>query len=607
MSYALPALASPVPTVLHRLPRVAFLACVALAMLVVTRLASAADRGPSNFAIYTEIFDSNANVTSFWQPQSGSWSVTAGTYNGNSTPASIATMYQYPPFPGDPAPRLSVYPVFDFEVRLRTPPTQNGSVGVLFSFQDISHYSEIVFAANGTMEVRDIINGVPTLRAAGDSLGFGPNEWIDVKITRRSVRLTATNSMILDTIWLNGDPLLREIQSGGNVGVIAHDAPATVDHVLLSIPAGDQPFREDFGDGFFNAWRDLAEQSRGQWSVANGTFNSTTVQQTSVAVLPISPSGGTTAFTLRARMLNPYGARGNQVGIIFNHHPFFGRHHELVFLPNGVARVNFVSNGIVQTLASASYPGRPNVWFDVVMQMESHLDVGVNGRALFAGIETRPLQIDSGGVGLLTHWAPGRFDNVRLDLFSITPLSENFSAGLPQSATRVGTWNTNGGTLNATSVGNTDLVTFGCACWKTDYVYRGRLLNEYGARGNLVGLIYSYQEPTDPAAGDYYEVVFAPTGQAYLNKVVNGVRYRMASAAHNVPHNTWFDVELIRSSLDTMLTHSSINTTVKVNGRTIFSRVPQGQFGFGRVGVITHWARGRFDNLSIKPLLTQAP
>jgi hypothetical protein len=35
--------------------------------------------------------------------------------------------------------------------------------------------------------------------------------------------------------------------------------------------------------------------------------------------------------------------------------------------------------------------------------------------------------------------------------------------------------------------------------------------------------------------------------------------------------------------------------------------VPQGQFGFGRIGVITHCARGRFDNLSIKPLLTEAP
>lgn len=88
-------------------------------------------------------------------------------------------------------------------------------------------------------------------------------------------------------------------------------------------------------------------------------------------------------------------------------------------------------------------------------------------------------------------------------------------------------------------------------------------INQYVASGNLVGLIYSYQEPIDPAAGDYYEVVFAPTRQAYLNKIVNGVRYRMASATHNVGPNTWFDVELIRSSLDTMFAAGGINTTVK--------------------------------------------
>jgi hypothetical protein len=574
-----------------------------LATLAITRMAPAADRSPPNFSIYTETFGSNANVPSFWQPQSGSWSVTGGTYNSNSTPASIATMYQYPPLPGMLPPPTNVYAIFDFEVRLRTPPTQNGSVGVVFAFRDISNYSEIVFAANGRMEVIEINNGVPTPRAGG-SLGFGANEWIDVRLTRRSVRISETNSFILNTIWLNGEPLLRDmfLNETGDVGVIAHDAPARVDHVLLTVPAGGQPFREDFEDGFFNTWHQDF-QTLGQWSVANGTFNNTSVQQTSFALLPIN----TTAFTLRARMLNPYGASGNRIGIAFNWRPFFGTHHEIVFLPTGVARLNFVSNGVVvQTLASASYPGRRNVWFDVVMQLGSQLDVAVNGRPLFDSVPTTVLGSE-GAVGFITHWAPGRFDNVRHDPFVTTPLSENFSAGLPQSATRVGTWNTNGGTLNATSVGVADLVTFGCACWKTDYVYRARLLNQYGASGNLVGLIYSFQEPTDPAAGDYYEVVFAPTGQAYLNKIVNGVRYRMASAAHDVPRNTWFDVELIRSSLDTMFTHSGINTTVKVNGRTIFERVPQGQFGFGRVGVITHWAQGRFDNLSIEPLLAQAP
>jgi hypothetical protein len=46
-----------------------------------------------------------------------------------------------------------------------------------------------------------------------------------------------------------------------------------------------------------------------------------------------------------------------------------------------------------------------------------------------------------------------------------------------------------------------------------------------------------------------------------------------------------------------------IRTTVRVNGVTIFDRVPQGELSFGDVGVVTHRAKGRFDNLSV----TDAP
>jgi hypothetical protein len=41
-----------------------------------------------------------------------------------------------------------------------------------------------------------------------------------------------------------------------------------------------------------------------------------------------------------------------------------------------------------------------------------------------------------------------------------------------------------------------------------DYRYKGRLLNQYGASGNLVGLVFSYD-----SAEDYLEAVFSPTGQ----------------------------------------------------------------------------------------------
>jgi hypothetical protein len=84
--------------------------------------------------------------------------------------------------------------------------------------------------------------------------------------------------------------------------------------------------------------------------------------------------------------------------------------------------------------------------------------------------------------------------------------------------------------------------------------------------------------------------VFAPTGQAFVNKVLNGARYRVASGTHSVPSNVWFDVEVRRQG---------VNTTVKVNGNTVFDRIPQGELPFGDVGVVSHWSRARFDNLSV--------
>lgn len=564
-----------------------------LAMFVLSSAAAAMEPStPSSARVYTEEFNSSSNVATFWQPQFFDWFVGDGTYNSQSTGGSITAMYQYPDQFGASTPRDTIYEEYDFEVRLQTPTSQFASVGVVFDYFDTTHYLECLVYSYGSSEVRYVTpQGVTSLGNAS-ALGFGAGEWVDVKVSRRGLSFD---------IRINGVPVFdnvvgRGLFQQGDVGLIATGVAARVDHVMISVPIGDQPFEESFSEGLPNNWQPT-HQTLGQWSVANGTLNNTSVQRTSLTFAPIHTNQfETTAFTLRARMLNPYGASGNLVGIAFNYRPGVGTYHEVVFSPTGVARVNFVTNGVARTLASASYAGRRNVWFDVMIQLSSRLDVAVNGQQLFTNVPATEFGYPEGGVGLITHWAPGRFDDVRFDHGVTMPLSETFSSGLPPSTTTVGTWNTTGATLNATSVGIADLATFGCACWETNYIYRARLLNQYGASGNLVGLIYGYQEPSEPDAGDYYEVVFAPTGQAYMNKIVNGVRYRQASAAHNVGRNVWFDVEIVRSS---------INTTVKVNGVTIFTRVVQGQFGPGRVGVITHWARGRFDNLSISPMLVR--
>ena len=357
------------------------------------------------------------------------------------------------------------------------------------------------------------------------------------------------------------------------------------------MPIGTQPFREDFNNG---QSQNVTAQL-GQWSAVNGTFNSTTVQQTSVALTPVVPNRfDTNVISLRARMLNPYGASGNQVGIVFNYQeasPFNPRDYtEVVFAPTGVARINRVRAGTVQNIATTAWAARRNAWFDVTFAMNfTSVSVWVDGQQVFDDVETRPGETPSGAVGLITHWAPGRFDDVWFDYSPFSPFTEGFDAGLPSGWSPVsGTWSASGGTLNANSAGATDLLVINNGA-KTDYTYRARLLNRYGNSGNLVGLVYDYQSAPALGAGDRYEVVFAPTGQAYLDKFIQGVRYRVATATHTIPRNTFFTVELIRSG---------INTTVRANGVTLFNRVPQAQLPVGQLGVVTHWSQGRFDDLS---------
>lgn len=169
-----------------------------------------------------------------------------------------------------------------------------------------------------------------------------------------------------------------------------------------------------------------------------------------------------------------------------------------------------------------------------------------------------PTFTPEGSLGLITHWAPGKFDDVWFGYTDILPVTG--SAAAPASAPR-------------------------------DCVLRARMLDLYGASGNLVGLVY--QGSANQGKGDRFEVVFAATGQAYLDKYSQGVRYRTATATHSIPRNTWFNVELTRSGPD---------TTVKANGVTLFNHVPQGQLPSGSFGLVTHWAKARFDNLSLSPL-----
>ena len=151
------------------------------------------------------------------------------------------------------------------------------------------------------------------------------------------------------------------------------------DKVQVTTPFGDQPFKHDFSTDA-PGW---TPQS-GQWNVLNGTYNNAAVQQTNITLAPISTgvtSGPEKTIHLhRARAhAQPVRQLGQPRWIVFNYGG--SSYTEVVFSPTGVAKMNLVTNGKVQTLATAAYSGRRNIWFDV--KLDSTASVWVDGERIF--------------------------------------------------------------------------------------------------------------------------------------------------------------------------------------------------------------------------------
>jgi hypothetical protein len=233
--------------------------------------------------------------------------------------------------------------------------------------------------------------------------------------------------------------------------------------------------------------------------------------------------------------------------------------------------------------------------------LDHAIDVSVNGTPVFTGLEA----FDLAGMGLVTNFTPGRFDDVWFCHDScgggVSIETFNDDDGDPNRVrnwhAQRGTWDTEGDVLNNRTAGATDILYSDGEIGSTNYRLSARMLNPYGARGNRVGLMFNF----DVVSGDYYEVVFATTGQAYLNKFIQGKLTQVATTAHSAGRNVWFNVELTRQGP---------NATVKVNNQIVFENVPAAQLdhsfsaggtGVGpHIGLISHWAPGRFDDLRLE-------
>lgn len=434
-----------------------------------------------------------------WEPASGTWTVGSGTYGSNAAgPADINTITSYrglhPAAPPDTELR---YPEFFVCARMRNQGSvESHMVGLVYGFQNPQNYYEVVVSALGNIRARTVMNGLVVAEAPAVGQPIPSNTWFEVE---------ARWSNGVTTVKVNGITVGTFSQQEfmtGQIGLVTHNTVGRFDNVVVGVPFGDQNFLETFkGPPFVT----FTPQS-GQWSVVNKTYRNSAVQQTNVTLAPIHTGvdvgdGDTFQYTFRARMLNPYGASGNQVGIVFNYKG--PEYTEVVFSPTGVAKLNLVQNGrVAQTLATANYGGRRNVPFEVKLENSPpFVSVSVNGTRIFDTVGgANPNLFAEGGVGLITHWAPGRFDNVEFTHTIFAPCSIAFDE-FPLFASIVsGTWDTTGGTLNSTSVGSSDSVDFRCTGTNfsgdtdgSDSVYSARLLNQYGNSGNRVGLLYNDQ------------------------------------------------------------------------------------------------------------------
>lgn len=526
---------------------------------------------------------------------SGAWTTSSGTFNSTSTATAIATIDFYEPefrdFPEDT--EISAKK-FWYRARMLNQRSESAArVGIIYQYQNRSNFYEASFSPTGTVFVREVTNGVATTVATGTYSGGGQNKWFDAE-----VQWTAAETVIR----VNGLLVVRGIRQNarthGRVGLVTRQTTAKFDRLLATREYGDTEFRQSFTAGE-PAWKEV----KGNWNVVNGVYQNSAVEHTGITLLPINVGFDfqpqTQHFHVQARMLNPYGGSGNRMGFVYGYQDRGGgsvAYQEVVFGGDGIARASYVESqlgpgGTTTRIpeATAPYPGRAGQWFDVAFSGDAEgasVAVSVNGTRVFPSLSMQ----DFGPIGLVTHWTPGRFDDVWFSYRPRFSASEDFDVPRdPPSWSAVrGTWDTTGGTLNSTAAGASDLATME---WQrsTDYTVSARMLNLYGGSGNRIGLVFGF----GLVAGDYYEVLFAPTGQAYLNKFIQGQLTQVATATHTaLGRAVWFDVQLARRGP---------LATVKVNGQTVFQNVPAGQLDNslkqGQVGLITHWARARFDDL----------
>ena len=327
------------------------------------------------------------------------------------------------------------------------------------------------------------------------------------------------------------------------VGLVTHSAVGRFDKVFLGVPIGDQSFLETVRRAsvrhvhaavgtMVRRERRLSEQRNSAdehhaGAVRHGHRS--------------SEHGHTLSFTFRARLLNPYANSGNLVGIVFN---YAG---EAPAIRRSSSRPRALQGSIWSRTASSTRSRRQTMAGAAMSRSRSRsrthrtvVSVLVNGVRLFENVAAaNPNMFPEGGVGLITHWAPGRFDNVQFDHGALPSLHVNVRRSAVAILDRERLMEherrhveQHRGRTKATSSSSTAHV---AERYRRGRRHRRRSTardcsTNSARRAIWLGWSTTTRIRSASTPGDYFEIVFSPTGIMQLNKFIQGVRYPVAHA-----------------------------------------------------------------------------
>lgn len=355
---------------------------------------------------YIERF--NAGTATGWQPMSGSWSVTSGTYANAAVVETAITKAPLDELWATPTPTDEVS--YTFKVRVLNPYGARGNLAGVAWVLDSSNYTEAVFSPTGEARLNKVSNGVRSTISSATYLGGDRNRWFEIEVAYTGAVTGGVNK-----IKVNGVPIFDDAPglSAGQLSLITHWAPARFDDVRAA-PHVFTPFVERFDDAVAPPFA-----AAGTWIIANGALNNDAVEQASRAyVSSVAGWHELADISFRARMINRFRSSGNLVG--FTYGAQGTSYYEAVFGPTGVAHLRKVVDGHPTAIATARYQGgERNRWFDAeLIQIGQRTTVKVNGVVVFNNV----LQPDGSGgqLGFVAHWTNASIDNVSLSQIPVT-------------------------------------------------------------------------------------------------------------------------------------------------------------------------------------------